>query len=606
MTGNKKPAGIGRRDFINRYLPFLIWGANLNKKSLVADFMAGLTGAVVVLPQGIAYALIAGLPPEYGLYTAIITPIVAALFGSSHHLISGPTAAISIVVFSVASNVSQVGTPEFISTVLTLTLLTGLIQYALGLVRLGSLVNFVSHTVIIGFTSGAAFLIATSQFKYVLGIEAASTSRFFETWWQLIQQIPDTNLYSLGIALVTLVSILLIKRYMPKLPSMLLGMLIGGALCWIIDGNAYGVPLVGNLPNMVPQITLPPLSFELITNLLPGALAVAILGLVEALAIALAIATRSGQRIEGDKEFMGQGLSNIVGSFFACYAGSGSFTRSGVNFEAGAKSPMAAIFAALLLVAILLVIPGITDFLPLPAMAAAILLIAINLIDITSIRHILSNKEETAILMVTFISTLIIALEFAIYFGVILSLVLYLRRTSKPKVIEIAPLSLQDNQTFRNIERFKLTTCPQIKVLRLDGSIYFGSVDHIQDAIMSLAPKDKAKSADNNFLVLQCAGVNFIDLAGKEMLLSELTRIERLGGSLVFCGFKNTLLDDLRESGYFNLIGQHTIFTDTSQAVNQLIPDLNKRRCDTCTDHIFLNCPTKQPLIMKKPQGIPD
>lgn len=576
--------------FINRYLPFLIWGKSLNKESLMADFMAGLTGAVVVLPQGIAYALIAGLPPEYGLYTAIITPIIAALFGSSFHLISGPTAAISIVVFSVANsfaNNTAIESGEFIGIVLTLTLLTGIIQYLFGLMRLGSLVNFISHAVIVGFTAGAALLIATSQFKYVLGVELAADSRFFESWWQLIQRLPETSFYTLSIALVTLVSIQLIKRFNPKLPAMLLGMIVGSLFTWLINGKDNGVPLVGELPNMIPQMSLPPLSFDLMTSLLPGAMAVAILGLVEALAIARAIGVRSGQRIEGDKEFMGQGLSNIVGSFFACYAGSGSFTRSGVNYDSGAKTPMAAIFAALLLIVILLTIPQITEYLPLPVMAAAILLIAFNLVDITSIRHILSDKEESAILLVTFVSTLTIALEFAIYFGVILSLILYLRRTSKPRIIELAPLSIEDNHNFRNVERFNLKTCPQIKTIRLDGSIYFASVDHIQDTISTLKPK---KGAHTHF-VLVCSGVNFIDFAGKEMLVKEIERIESLGGRLVFCGFKNTLMDDLNGSGYLDLMAQKNIYSDTSQAVASLMTELDIKRCENCVNRIFSVCP---------------
>ncbi|KZM40423.1 sulfate permease [Marinomonas sp. SBI22] len=576
--------------FINRYLPFLIWGKNLNKQSLIADFMAGLTGAVVVLPQGIAYALIAGLPPEYGLYTAIITPIIAALFGSSFHLISGPTAAISIVVFSVANNIANntaIESSEFIGIVLTLTLLTGIIQYLFGLMRLGSLVNFISHTVIVGFTTGAALLIATSQFKYVLGVELASDNHFFASWWQLTQHLPETSFYTLSIALVTLVSIQLIKRFNPKLPAMLLGMIVGSLFTWLINGKDNGVPLVGELPNMIPQMSLPPLSFDLMTSLLPGAMAVAILGLVEALAIARAIGVRSGQRIEGDKEFMGQGLSNIVGSFFACYAGSGSFTRSGVNYDSGAKTPMAAIFAALLLILILLTIPQITEFLPLPVMAAAILLIAFNLVDITSIRHILSDKEESAILLVTFISTLTIALEFAIYFGVILSLILYLRRTSKPRIIELAPLSIEDNHNFRNVERFNLKTCPQIKTIRLDGSIYFASVDHIQETISALKPE---KGGHTHF-VLVCSGVNFIDFAGKEMLVKEIERIESLGGRLVFCGFKNTLMDDLNASGYLDLMTRENIYSDASQAVSSLMAELEHKRCETCTNRIFSVCP---------------
>lgn len=586
MKQHKPDLSRNPHTLIHRIFPFLLWHSSVTKKSLMADFMAGLTGAIVVLPQGIAYALIAGLPPEYGLYTAIITPIVAALFGSSLHLISGPTAAISIVVFSVASQVTPLGSSAFIGTVLTLTLLTGLIQYLLGLLRLGNLVNFISHTVIVGFTAGAALLIATGQFKYIIGANLTAHTDFFSSWWQFLQQAKDANLYSLSIAFVTLLSIILTKKFNPKLPSMLIGMVIGSAFCWLISGAENAVPLVGTLPPMIPQLSVPPLSYDLISSLLPGAMAVAILGLVEALAIARAIAVRSGQRIEGDKEFIGQGLSNIVGSFFACYAGSGSFTRSGVNYDAGAKSPMAAIFAALILIVILLLIPGITSVLPLPAMAAAILLIALNLIDLHSIRHVMKNKEEAAILVTTFIATLTIALEFAIYFGVILSLVLYLRRTSKPKIIEIAPLSLDDNANFRNIMRFGLNTCPQVRILRLDGSIYFGSVDHIQDVLADLHPHQQGQT----HFILQCAGVNFIDLAGKEMLLKETKRIQALGGALFLCGFKNTLLDDLKASGYLDLIGADHIYQNPHDAISHLMPSLNKKRCETCESRIFLNC----------------
>jgi len=298
--------------------------------------MAGLTGAVIVLPQGVAYALIAGLPPEYGLYTAIVTPVIAGLFGSSLHLVSGPAAAISIVVLSVVSNVFPPDSAEFIPAVLTLTFLTGLIQLALGLARLGVLVNFISHTVVIGFTAGAAVLIASSQMKYVLGLPVPTNSSFTQTWTALAQQLGATNFYALTIALATVLSTLFLKRVNPRLPTMLFGMIMGSLLCWLIDGGRQGVPLVGGLPGF----TVPDFSFHTINALLPGAVAVAILGLVEAVSIARAIAMRSGQRIDGNQEFIGQGLSNTGASFFSCFAGSGSFTRSGVNYDAGAQTPL--------------------------------------------------------------------------------------------------------------------------------------------------------------------------------------------------------------------------------------------------------------------------
>lgn len=576
--------------FLRAWMPFLIWGQQLTPHTIKADLMAGLTGAIVVLPQGVAYALIAGLPPEYGLYTAIITPVIAGLFGSSLHLISGPTAAISIVVLSVVSSVIPPDTHAFIPAVMTLTLLAGLIQLGLGLARMGTLVNFISHTVVIGFTAGAAILIATSQMKYILGIQIASGSSFVDTWHTLISQLNTTNLYSLGIALVTILTIQCVRMINPKIPAMLVGMAAGSFLCWLLQGDQHNVPLVGALPGTLPQFALPDLSIDTISALLPGAIAVAILGLVEAVSIARAIAIRSGQRIEGNQEFLGQGLSNIVGSFFSCYAGSGSFTRSGVNYDSGAQTPLAGISAAAILVLILLLLPDITAYLPMPAMAGAILLISWNLIDSHHIAQILkSNKQEAAILLITFLSTLFLELEFAIYLGVLVSLVLYLKRTSRPKLTEVAPLSFAYGTELRAIKRFKLASCPGIKILRIDGSIFFGAVDHIQRSIHQL-PLTYPQSKQ---ILIHCTGINFIDVSGAEMLLQESERLKKAGYQLNFCSLKNYVLDELKANGYLEKIGQDAFFPTVDIALETLVEqvELHTERCKECPKHVFIQCP---------------
>lgn len=580
-----------KRDFHSRLsliLPFLVWGKQLNRDSLFADLLAGLTGAIIVLPQGLAYAMIAGLPPEYGLYTAIITPVVAGLFGSSLHLISGPTAAISIVVLSVVSNVVPPGDSEFIPAVLCLTLLAGVIQLALGLVRMGTIINFISHTVVIGFTAGAAILIASSQLKYILDVTIPSGASLVQTWQTLIQGIPETNIYALGIALATIAITLITKKINPKLPAMLFGIVIGSVICWVIDGAARGIPLVDALPGNIPEFTLISLSGDTVSALLPGALAIAILGLVEAVSIARAIAVRSGQRIDGNQEFIGQGLSNIVGSLFSCYAGSGSFTRSGINYDSGARTPISAIFAAIFLVLILLFAPQITSFLPLPVMAGSILLIALNLIDTDHILQIIkSSRQEASILIITFVSTLVVELEFAIYLGIIISLLLYLKRTSRPGVMEVAPESFNHGTDLRSVKRFNLEECPQLKILRIDGSVFFGAVDHIQKNLHDIS----ANQTPAQKTLILCSGINFIDMAGAEMLHQEINRVRKNGGQLAFCALKNKVKDELIEIGYYAKLGESNFFATVDDALNTLVPEFDKNICATCTKRVFKQCP---------------
>jgi len=451
--------------------PFLSWFKLITRDSLKADILAGLTGAVIVLPQGVAFATIAGLPPEYGLYTAMITPVIAALFGSSHHLISGPTTAISIVIFSAVSHHAEPGTQEFISIALTLTFLAGVYQLAFGLARLGALVNFVSHTVVIGFTAGAAILIATSQMKHILGITVPKGESFLHTWMDIFREINTANPYLLLIAISTLLTALLVKKLAPKIPNLLLGMVVGSVIAYLLKDIVTGIALVGEIPGHLPPLSSPDFSLETIRSLASEAFAVALLGLIEAVSISRAVATKSSQRINSNQEFIGQGMSNIFGSFFSSYAGSGSFTRSGINYEAGAKTPLSAIFAALFLLLIILLIAPLTAYLPVAAMGGVILLVAYNLIDFHHIKMILNNsKSESSILVVTFLSTLFLELEFAIYMGVLLSLVFFLKKTSTP---EIPTLSINtDDKTgkrgFLNIQKKPLKQCPQLKIIRID------------------------------------------------------------------------------------------------------------------------------------------
>lgn len=568
-----------------KIFPFLRWWPMVNRATLRADLVAGLTGAVVVLPQGVAFAMIAGMPPVYGLYTAMIPAVIAGLFGSSRHLISGPTTAISIVVFAAISKYAEPGTAKFVQLALTLTFLAGVYQLALGLARMGALVNFISHSVVVGFTAGAAVLIATSQLKHYFGMRIPSGESFLHTWIEIFQQIDNANLYITGVASVTLVALILLTRYRPKWPVMLIGMVIGGLLAALFGGETRGIKLVGELPQGLPPLSLPDLSLASLKNLGSAALAVAMLGLVEAVSIARSVASKSGQRIDGSQEFTGQGLANVVGSFFSSYASSGSFTRSGLNYTAGALTPMSAVFAAVSLALIVLLVAPLAAHLPIAAMAAVLLVVAWRLIDFHHIKAILgTSKRESAVLITTFLATLFVELEFAIYVGVMLSLIIYLMRTSQPAVVTRVPdPSTPTRHLITNENR---PECPQLKIVRIDGSLYFGAVDHIQEQFHQMTEADPQQT----HLLIIGNGINFIDIAGAELLVQEARRRRDLGGGLYLTKMKEEASKILERGGFADALGRENIFTTKYGAIEAIYHRLDQEVCARCEKRIFLEC----------------
>jgi len=533
----------------------------VNKTTLKFDLSAGLTNAVVVLPQGVAFAMIAGLPPIYGLYTAMIVPIVAALFGSSWQLISGPTTAISIVVFSEVSQFASPGTESFIALAFVLTFIAGVIQLLIGIARLGTLVNFVSNSVVIGFTAGAAFLIATSQFKHILGIFPPVGSSFFETWRYFALHINETNYYVLSIAMVTLLSAIVIKRIFPKSPHLLIGMIVGSLFAYLFANGVDSVVLVGKLPSKLPSFQFPQLTGKNVTMLLSSGFAVAMLGLIEAVAIARSIATKTKQNLDGNQEFIGQGMSNIIGSMFMSYAGSGSFTRSGINYQSGAKTPLSAIFAGISLGLILLIVAPLTAYLPIAAMGGIILLVAIKLVDVKYIFKVnKSSKRELIVLFVTFLSTLFLHLEFAIYIGVILSLVFYLQQSSKPSIVS---LSLETPLNSINIEILAKDE-KLIKAIRINGPLFFGATDHVRKTL------DKIKDEGVKNILIVGNGINFIDISGAELLINQADKLRLSGGRIYLCGLNDNVRKYLAKGGHLEKFGNENVFSNMDTAILEI------------------------------------
>lgn len=503
----------------NYLLPFLDWLPLLTRRSLRQDLLVGLSGAILALPQSIAYALIAGLPAEYGLYAAIVPVLVASLWGSSWHLICGPTAAISIVLYAGISPLALPGSADYITLVLLLTFLGGAFQLLLGLLRFGTLVNFVSHSVVLGFTLGAAVVIVLGQLPNLLGLDLASQATALKSVQDLARHAGEVDLPSLTLGLCTLLIGLVLKSWRPRWPGLLISLVLVSLAAWSLPslfGQVPRVPaFVGQLP---PLAGLPLLDLELLLRLLPSAVAVGMLGLVTSLSIARSLSARSEQLIDADQEIRAQGLSNIIGPFFSGYLSSGSFTRSGLSLDAGARSPMAGVFSAGWVALFAVAGAGLIAHLPIPAMAGSILLICWGLVDHRAIRALFRvSRSEFAVMALTAGATLLLELQTAIYAGVLASLFFYLKRTSRPRV-----------QQGREGDA---------DVLRVGGSIFFGAAHYLQVRL---------QRCQGPHVIIDARQINFIDYSGVDMLHREARRLRRAGGSLTLQRARPQVIEELQ------------------------------------------------------------
>ncbi|MBU1237706.1 MAG: sulfate permease [Gammaproteobacteria bacterium] len=571
-----------------KFLPFLRWWPMVTRQTARDDLVAGFTGALIVLPQGVAFATIAGLPPQYGLYAAMMPAVIAALFGSSWHLVSGPTTAISIAVFAALSHVAVPGSPEYIKLALTLTFLVGIFQFALGLARMGALVNFISHSVVIGFTAGAAVLIAASQVRNFFGIAIPRGTPFYEILHQLYVQFLGINPWVLAVSLVTLATGILTKRYLKKIPYMIAAMIVGSIVAEILNlwlgQDATGIMTVGALPAGLPPLSAPDFSFDTLRHALGPSLVITMLALTEAVSISRAIAVRSEQRIDGNQEFIGQGLSNIVGAFFSSYAASGSFNRSGVNYEAGARTPLASIFASVFLVVVLLLVAPLAAYLPNAAMAGILFLVAWGLIDFHHITHIAhTSRAETVILAVTLIGTLF-NLEMGIFMGIILSLMLFLYKSSKPEIVPMVPAV--EEGAYHFVRAKGQPECPQLRIVRINGPVYFGAASYAQSALQQIDEDNPLQKS----VLITAARLSYLDIAGAEVLAQEARRRRRIGGGLYFYRLNSNCRELLRKGGYDGDIGEGAYFPVMTNVTGALYWTLDPDICRTCKTRIFPEC----------------
>lgn len=562
----------------------------LTSSTLRADTMAGLLGAVLSLPQGIAFGTLAGLPPEYGIYTAVVPCIVAALFGSSRHVVSGPTNANSLALFAALSPLAVPGSAQYIAYALAVTAIVGIMQFSVGAFKLGWVTDFIAPAVLIGFMSGAALLIGLYAVPDMLGLTLEARTGAVNVIVGLVQHVGSTNMAALIVGLVTLVVTMGVAKISRRLPYMLIGIIGGYAASEALVRltTMPDVQRIGDIPTVVPPLSMPWVDPALLPQFISIAGALSIVALGQSVSIAKALAQRSGQHLDVDREFVGQGLSNIAGSFFSSYVSCGSLNRSLPNYLSGAQTPMAAVLSAVFLVVLAFVSLPLLERLPMPAIAALLIYIAYGLIDVKGFMRLARiHRADLGVALITFSGMLFLPFQQAILIGSALSLLLYLNRTAHPAVRTLVPDPNAPKRTFTPTD--ELTgphqECPQLKLVRIEGSIYFGAAGFVTRRLHAMR-----EHATQKHLLAMVKSMNFIDLAGAEVWEQELDARRRMGGDLYFHQPRKDVRALWRKIGFDERLGLKNIFGSKADALATIYSRLDPDICASCQVRIFKEC----------------
>ncbi|MBF0193530.1 MAG: sulfate permease [Magnetococcales bacterium] len=548
---------------VKKYLPFLNWFP-MDGAILRADLIAGITVALVLIPQSMAYAQLAGLPPYYGLYAAFLPGAIGALFGSSKQLATGPVAVVSLLTASALIPFASVGSEAYIGLAIMMTLMVGIFQLSLGLLRLGIVVSFLSHPVIVGFTNAAAMVIGLSQLSKIFGVPMGRSENFMADILGVVTKVGDLHLPTFAFGFAAFLIMFLLKKYTPKLPNVLIAVSLTITVSWLINFAEMGGKVVGEVPAGLPTIAMPELDFAMMSQLIFSAIVISLVGFMEAISIAKAMAAKTKDRVDPNQELIGQGLANIIGSLGQSYPASGSFSRSAVNLSAGAKTGMSSLFTAAVVLITLLFLTPLLYHLPQAVLAAVIMMAVIGLVNFSAVKHAwYANKHDGIAAIVTFIATLGFAphLDRGIMIGAGLAIFLFLFRAMRPRV---AILGCYDDGTLRDLDVHpSMPTDERIIMIRFDGQLFFANIGYFEDSVLAaLANQSQAK-----YILIVSDGINQLDASGEEVINHLVKRMAENGITIVFSGLKKQVLDVMRRTNLFDHIGDPNIFATKDQAL---------------------------------------
>ena len=549
------------------FIPILNWLPDYKSEYLKDDFIAGVTVAVLLIPQGMAYALIAGLPPIYGLYAALTPQIIYAFLGTSRQLAVGPVAMDSLLVAAGLGALSIIDSSQYIQMAILLALTIGAIQFLLGLLKMGFIVNFLSKPVISGFTSAAAIIICLNQLRHILGISISQSNKIHVFTSALMQSETPINLHSLIIGIVSVILLILIKGWSSKIPSALVIVVIG--ICWVTLTHQIqpSVDIVGNIPDGLPNFSFPPIKWELIKELIPISLTIALVAYMEAISIAKSIQEKhKTYEINPNQELLALGTSNMIGSFFQSYPTTGGFSRTAVNNEAGAKTGVAALISALIVAIILTFFTDWFYYLPKSVLGAIIIVAVIKLIDYKyAIRLYKIQKDEFLVLLFTFIATLFIGITEGILFGIIFSFLLLIYRTSKPHYAFLGRIG--STNYFKNIKRFpdEVVLRDDLIILRFDAQLFFGNIHFFKKLVFDALNKNPRKVKG---FIINARSMNYIDSTAIEQLIDIIEKIQEKGIRVMLVGATGPTRDSVIKSKLINVVKKGNLFITSGDATD--------------------------------------
>ncbi len=551
-----------------RYVPVFTWLPTYRRADLLSDLIAGLVVAIMLVPQSMAYALLAGLPPQVGLYASIAPLVLYGILGTSRTLAVGPVAIVSLLVVSGVAPLAEVGSAAYVQLAITLAFLVALIQVGMGVLRVGFLVNFLSHPVLAGFTSGAAVIIGFSQLKHLLGVSVPHMESFWQTAVATFQRLPETNPLTLALGSLSIALLLYFKHGLGKRlrgwgvgeelalsltrSAPLVVVLLGTAVVYLFGWHSSaGVRIVGNVPQGLPPLTTPTFDLSTWRLLLPTALAISFVGYMESISVAKSLASKRRQKVDANQELIALGVANLGAAFTGGYPVTGGLSRSLVNFAAGATSGMASLITAVLIALTVLLLTPLFFYLPNAVLAAIIVVAVTGLIDLKTLRHVWRyNKADAASMLVTFTAVLAVGVENGILAGVATAILLFIWRTSKPHIAIVGRLG--QSETYLNVLRHPVQTCPHAIVMRIDQSLYFANTKYLEDTVLAQI----ADHPEVTHFVLVGTAVNFIDASALETLESLMHELHDAGVELHMAAIKGPVMDRLQRIGFAQQLGE--------------------------------------------------